>query len=95
MGSLCITDLDFADDLNFGDSESQISSSLELFMDEAEKLGLILNWGNGAHEILDLATMYNLDAITLAVQWMDLLSELIADPLFVGHKHVLGPVKQN
>ncbi len=46
----------------------------------------------GANEISDLATIYNLDAITLAVQWRDLLSELIADPLFLGHKHVGEPV---
>ncbi len=45
MDGMDITDLDFADDIAlFANSEAEIQGGLEIFVEEAEKLGLEMNW---------------------------------------------------
>ncbi len=42
----------------------------------------------GGNEIIDLANFYGIETLTLALQWKDLLNELIADNYFMANKMI-------
>ncbi len=58
-----------------GDFDIFLPQNLPQMLDESTS--------HGAEEIIDLANLYNLESLTIATQWKDLLAELIADPYFI------------